>query len=101
MVRGTTPTNTFEVDADLTEASAVYITYDQGGKVVFEKSNLTGGVEITKDTVLVNLTQEDTLALNSSMPVKIQIRAKFPSGSAIASNMIRARVEDILKDGEI
>ena len=107
MVRGTTAINTFEVTdgTDLTGASIIYVTYDQGGKVVIEKSTEDGSVVIDSEedpnVIRVQLTQSDTLALNSSMSVRIQIRVKYDSGSAIASEIIRAGVMEILKDGEI
>ncbi len=107
MVRGTTAINTFEVTdgTDLTGASIVYVTYDQGGKVVIEKSTEDGSVVVDSEEdpniIRVQLTQSDTLALNSSIPVRIQIRVKYDSGSAIASEIIRTGVIEILKDGEI
>lgn len=98
MRRGTTPTNTFTVDTDLTNAVAVFVTYSQGKSVIVEKSidNLT----ITSTKVEVTLTQEDTLAFSSGS-AQIQIRAKFGDGAAIASNIIVASVDQILKDGVI
>lgn len=103
MVRGTTAINTFEVTdgTDLTGASIVYVTYDQGGKVVIDKSTEDGAVTVEDGAIKVSLSQTDTLALNSSMPVRIQIRIKYDSGSVIASEIIRAGVMEILKDGEI
>lgn len=103
MVRGTTAINTFEVTdgTDLTGASIIYVTYDQGGKVVIDKSTDDGAVTVEEGAIKVSLSQTDTLALNSSMPVRIQIRVKYDSGSVIASEIIRAGVMEILKDGEI
>lgn len=107
MVRGTTAINTFEVTdgTDLTGASVVYVTYDQGGAVVVEKSTEDGSVEVDTSSdpnkVIVSLSQEDTLAFKSSIPVRMQIRVKYDSGSAIASEIIRTGVMEILKDGEI
>lgn len=103
MVRGTTAINTFEITdgTDLNGASVIYVTYDQGGKVVIDKSTEDGSVVVEDGTIMVSLGQNDTLALNSSMPVRIQIRVKYDSGSVIASEIIRAEVMEILKDGEI
>lgn len=99
--RGTTTTNVFTVDTDLTEASEIYVSYAQGGKVIVEKT-LSDGVSVVSDEeVTVDLTQEDTLALNEHYPVRVQIRVKFPSGSAIASNVMKANVGEILKEGAI
>ena len=98
MRRGTTPTNTFTVDTDLTSAEAVYVTYKQGNHVLVEKD--IDDLTITSTKVEVTLTQEDTLAFSNGS-VQIQIRAKFGDGAAIASNIIVASVDQILKDGVI
>lgn len=98
MRRGTTPTNTFTVDTDLTTAVAVFVTYRQGGQVLVEKS--IDDLTITSTAVEVTLTQEDTLAFAHGT-VQMQIRAKFRDGAAIASNIIIAPVDQILKDGVI
>ena len=56
--RGSTPTNVFNLNIDLTDAR-VYVTYMQKGKVIVEKSN--ENLDITSDSLVVSLTQEDTL----------------------------------------
>ena len=99
MRRGTTPTNTFTTDTDITSATAVYITYKQNGKTVFEKT--LEDLNITAEEIEVTLTQAETLALNDKQDVDIQIRVKFPGNEAIASNIIKTTVGRILKDGEI
>lgn len=97
MRRGTTPTNTFEVDRDLTEAR-VYVTYSQMGKVVIEKTN--EDLTITADSIECTLSQEDTLALKDGI-VEIQIRYITELGAADASDIMRTTAERILKDGVI
>ena len=99
--RGTTPTHTFTVDVDLTQATALYITYKQNDKVVVEKS--IEDCTITAETVTVELSQAESLKFNASsnLPVEIQIRAKFVDGTAIASNIMESDVGRILKGGEI
>ncbi len=98
MRRGTTPTNTFTVDVDLTTAIAVFVTYKQGDRLLVEKD--IGDLDITATKVEVTLSQEDTLAFAQGS-VQIQIRAKYGDGAAIASNIIVAPVDQILKDGVI
>lgn len=98
MIRGTTPTNTFEVDADLREAVALFITYSQMGKVKFEK--VIGDVTIEETQLETELTQQETLSLDSGS-VEIQIRAKFADGTAIASNIIKTTAARVLKEGVI
>lgn len=103
MYRGTTPTNTFSTEIDLS-GFRIYITYSQSGKEIFTKTN--EDCEITGDKIVVKLTQADTLKLAAggsvrSANVKMQIRYVTPSGDAGASNVMTATVDDILKDGEI
>lgn len=102
MYRGTTPTNIFNVDVDLTEATEIYITYAQRGKpvpaTVLEKSR--SDLTVTDTQLTVKLTQEDTLKFVSG-EVSIQIRAKFSDGTAIASNIIKTTADIILKEGAI
>lgn len=99
MRRGTTPTHTFSTDVDLTGASVIWLTYKQGGKVLLtkEKDDMT----VTAESIEVTLTQNETLTFSDNKGVEMQIRAKFPNGSAIASNVMHASVDKILKDGVI
>ena len=98
MYRGTTPINIFRTDVDLTNASVLFITYKQNGKVVLEKD--LQDVKIQKEVITVFLSQKETLLFTEGI-VTIQIRVKFPDGSSIASSLIRTNVREILKDGEI
>lgn len=98
MYRGTTPLNIFTVDADLTTAEVIYITYKQGCQVVIEKD--IDEIEVAADKLTVRLSQEDTLKFDYR-EVEIQIRARYSDGTAIASNIIKTTVEHILKDGVI
>ena len=98
MKRGTTPTNTFKTNIDLTGA-AVFVTYSQRGKNVLEKSG--EDLSVSEDAVVMRLTQKDTLGFTATEKVRIQIRYVFPDGTAGASNIMTAEVGDILKDGEI
>lgn len=100
MRRGTTPTNVFNLDTDLSDAQALYITYQQDSQTKIEKTK--EDVTFDEDNVMyVTLTQEDTLNLEEDKYIKVQIRALFTDGSAIASNIITTTVGSILKDGEI
>lgn len=97
--RGTTPTNVFSVNLDLTEAETVYLTYEQFGKVAIEKQK--EDMTIEAEQVSVTLTQDETLSLIPGEKVEIQFRAKFADGAAVASNIIGTCTKDILKDGVI
>lgn len=102
MIRGTTPTHTFNVDLDLRLAT-IYVTYMQNGKVLFEKGN-EDIVTIEEGYFLLRFSQEETLtikACNCASSIKIQIRAIFPDGSTVVSNVMTTSVRDILRDGVI
>ena len=98
MKRGTTPTNTFKTNIDLTGAT-VFLTYSQRGRVVLEKTG--DDLEITAEAIVTRLTQKDTLGFDALQKVSIQIRYVFPDGTAGASNIMPVTVGEILKDGEI
>jgi len=98
MKRGTTPTNTFKTNIDLTGAT-VFLTYSQRGRVVLEKTG--DDLEITAEAIVTRLTQKDTLGFDALQKVSIQIRYVFPDGTAGASNIMTVTVGEILKDGEI
>jgi len=97
MRRGSTPTNTFDVDIDLTGAT-LFITYKQKGQTIIEKTN--PDITVSSSSLVVSLSQEDTLAMCEGM-VEVQIRYVFPNGQADASNIMRVPAERILKDGVI
>lgn len=97
MRRGSTPTNTFNVDIDLRDAT-VYVTYEQKGQIVLEKTG--DDLTVTEDSITLELSQEDTLKFVPGS-VLIQIRYVFANGAADASNIIQTSAERIIKDGEI
>ncbi len=100
MQRGTTPTHTFTFGDSLSGAlfDKIFITYKQGEKVIVEKS--ADEIDVTEDSFIVSLTQKETL-LFSPGQVQIQIRVKTADGKALASNILTASANEILKDGEI
>lgn len=104
MRRGTTPTNVFTVDVELEGAEALYITYRQLNRIVIEKTledvTITPGSGKNPETLSVSLSQTDTLRLKNGT-VDIQIRARFPNGEAIASEVMTVPVDVILKEGVI
>lgn len=99
MRRGTTPTQILTVDTDLTTAEVIYITYKQRGVVVMEKQK--DEVDVYEDRIEFTMTQEETLAFNNVFPVSVQIRARYPEGEAVASNIVETNVQMILKEGVI
>ena len=108
MRRGTTPTHIFETDLDLRTASEIFLTYKQKnadskcckpGSVVLTK--VKADMEIEEDEVAVKLTQEETLMFSTKGIISIQFRVKFPDGAAVASNIVNAKADTILREGVI
>ena len=101
MRRGTTPTHVFHTDIDLTGAEVIYVTYQQCGKTVLEKE--IRDITVEADSLSVKLTQAETLRFrqNPEATVKIQIRARWADGDAVASNVIQTTTKEVLKEGEI
>ncbi len=97
MRRGSTPTNTFDVDLDLRGAT-VFINYEQDDEVVLEKTG--DDLTIGESQITLKLTQEETLKFHPGK-VYIQIRYVFPNGAADGSDIIQTTFERIIKDGVI
>ncbi len=102
MIRGTTPPLTFTLPFDVSEALKVWITFSQNNKEIFtvEKDDL----EINEKTIKCVLTQKQTLALTHGAKVEMQIRVLLNNENmedALASEIITAPVQRILKEGEI
>lgn len=97
MRRGTTPTFTFEVDADLTGWDT-YITFEQRKLEITRKEP---DVTATEDgcVATVELTQAETLSFKPGK-ADAQLRA-VKDGTAVASTIFTFDVGDILLDGEI
>lgn len=97
MRRGTTPTFSFEVDADLTGWD-VYITFEQGSRTVTRRSP---EIEQTEGGCIcsVELTQAETLLFKPKR-AQAQLRA-VKDGTAVASTIFDFDVGDVLLGGEI
>lgn len=101
MRRGTTPTIVISTDIDLSPAIVLYLTFAQDDETVFEFDLSAGRFTITEDSISVTLTQEETLSLAETSKVDIQIRARFSDGTAVASNVMKTKAREILKEGVI
>lgn len=101
--RGSTPTIKIIVDYDLTDAVVLFVTFDQNGRTVLEKS--IEDIVINPDCLLIKLSQVDTLMLEqgkqTSPVVEVQIRGRMPNGDAPVSDRMTTTVEKILKNGVI
>ena len=101
MRRGTTPTITATVDADLTGFD-LHLAFSQNFDLVFEKTGAELSVSVDGDVTTVEcaLTQEDTLKLSAKSRVEVQLRAVTSAGAvAVATDIAALDVERILQDG--
>ncbi len=100
MRQWTTPTHKFEdIGIDLRDAEAVYLTYEQRGTTVLEKSKEE--IEISENGISVTLSQEETGAFKADADVSMQIRYRLPDGRADASEIAVLTVERTMKGGVI
>lgn len=99
IIRGTTPTFEINLNFDANLIEAMYVTFLQGGKVVFEK-DITS-CEVKGDYVEVKLTQEETLLLNCGCTVAVQVRARLNDGTSLADEINHIKVKSVIKDGVI
>lgn len=99
MIRGTTPMLEFVIPFDTSQLAQAHVTLSQNGKVVIDKA--LEECRCNENKLSVRLTQEETLKLQCDCITEIQIRARFSSGDAVASNIVRVSTGRILKDGVI
>lgn len=101
MRRGTTPTITATVDADIS-ALNIHLALDAGTLIVKSGEDLTVNYADGVTTVEATLTQEDTLAMEAGNVCSVQIRAYNSDGSiAMATDIATVPVSGILEDGEL
>ena len=99
MRRGTTPTLTIRIrDGDLAEYEHIYVTIKQGEK---ELTKIFAGSDSVDGVLHVTLTQEDTLMFADNEKAKVQLRCITADGIAVATNIVRIYVGEILKEGVI
>lgn len=96
MYRGTTPTLVFTLPFDAGKISVLNIAFAQDRKVVLEKT--LGDCQISGEQISVKLTEADTLKFSHESILEIQMRCVY-DGNRMASDIIHATVERILKDG--
>lgn len=100
MYRGTTPTLNFLFDMDLEQLNIVafYLSFKQGDTIVLEKE--LADLKIDKNKVYIQLTQQETLKMDANKVIYIQARIKIDN-EAYATNVVKATLSEILKEGEI
>jgi len=93
MIRSTTPTLIFNVDADLRNCPEISLTFRQHGENVFQLNKTD--MEISADQISVVLQQEQSAMLNYAYPVEMQIKALTTDDKVISHLPVVARVGEI------
>lgn len=97
MYRGTTPTLTFNLPMAVSTLSEYWVTVSQrydNIRIDRDKTTLTA----SGSSIVANLTQEETLRLVPDKPVCIQLRVLTSGGDAMASEVFKATVDDVLRE---
>jgi len=99
MRRGTTPTITFNLPFNVSTINNVEVYFAQNDNLVIEKD--MDACTLSGTQLSVTLTQAETLSLDDEEKVEMQARFVFVNGSVGATKVIKAKVEEILKESEI
>lgn len=97
MIRATTPTHsfTFPQEVSVGSLSEIILTYSQCDRQILEKTK--SDFTISGQTISVELTQQEVNKFKPG-PVLIQIRVKNTSGKALASQIFKVHVKQVLNE---
>ena len=97
--RGTTRNVSFGLPVPFGMLKEAWLTFSQRSEEVFTKT--LDDMTCDGRVVWVKLTQENTLKLDENCCVEIQLRGLMTNGEAIASEITKADVDGILREGVI
>ncbi len=95
MIRGSTPTHTFNCKLEPDLIHKVRVLYAQNNVCVLKKED--EDCEKDGQTIVVKLTQEDTLTFKEGK-VEIQLRVLTPTGESIPSKIHTVDVSKLLEN---
>lgn len=98
MTPGATPTHTYNLPISSDDIVALRITYEQNGKILFQKEK--DDCELIDKMVIVKLEQEDTLQFDSNTISRIQLKARTTDGTVYISDVIK-KPTNIVLDKEV
>jgi len=104
MIRATTPIHTFRFTMNPNTMDEVLVTYGQADRIVVEKhkTDMTFTSEVIEGVTYYfgaySLSQSETNRFSSDLPVDIQVRVLTTTGQALASQITRQQVFDVLND---
>ena len=96
MIRGTTPTHTFQIPFNTNLVKEIRISYAQKDVVVVEKT--TEDCKLDGMNITVKLTQEETLRFSENVMAALQLRVLLNDGNVLATPVMRLDVGELLQD---
>lgn len=96
MIRGTTPTHTFNLPFSTDLVTSARVIYKQGQKEILRKE--TADFVKAGKSLKVTLTQEDTLLFDCRLMVKLQLRVKTTEGAVLNTKPRLVSVEECLDE---
>jgi hypothetical protein len=93
--KGSTPTLSFDTNAPLTNFEEMYLTLEQCGIFVLEKTKEQ--IQINGQSFEIELTQEETLLLSHKYDIEAQCRIKYTDGSVLTSEINTFNIGRVLK----
>ena len=97
--KGSTPTLSFETNAPLDNYTEIYLTLEQCGIFILEKTK--SDVKIVENNIEIELTQEETMLLSHKYDIEAQLRIKYADGAALTSEINTFNIGRVLKNGVI
>lgn len=98
-IRGTTPTVTFNLPFNVSTIKNCEVYFGQNDELLFTKGYDDCAFDGTVMTV--TLSQAETLQFDEDEKMQMQVRFVFTDDSVDATKVMKGKVGQILKDGEI
>lgn len=99
ITRGSTPQINLNLSVETRDIAEIYITFTQYDGIKIEKTKTD--CLFSENMVSFRLTQKETLNLRASYVLNVQARIKLKDGRVLPTNVCKADVCCVLKDGEI
>lgn len=96
MIRGTTPRHTFALPFDTDLVATARVIYSQNGEVILTKTDTD--LTMSGNTIVLDLTQEDTLSFRCGRAVEVQVRVLTLDGEALASDIVKVSIGRCLEN---
>lgn len=100
MYRATTPTHTFKLPIETNTCSEILVSYKQKDVVLekhYQDGTLPDGMTLSGKNIVIILTQDETNQFKEGT-AQVQIRVLTNGGSAMASQVFKLFVFDVINE---